>query len=936
VTSAVSWLFGAHFVHPEDSYDVVLRKIVLSAAPLVVLIISAPIPYYFYQIHTAMRNPVDLPILAMDDAVCPGVPVLRAARPSQSELGALLTFAIVTILWVVASSAVSIYCRLSGVFSARLSDVWLGVSTVVACVGLMTHAYVTPFYAAATSILALTMRATHAHAIAAVHACIFIVHVVNILTGWKASFTHYRGNPQNAMTMTATERAFYYALGLVAFVVSYVAVDAALRVIEQQTAKLQGSLRLSKQLAALTRSYDVDRMREALEVYGTDPDCDREILMTQRAVLANLEAYRPHIPAFFLDQARSSTSSEAGSDAEDVDLQSAHVYQSHSSRGQPHHRSFAESNQRLTDISTTGMVVTRGGGTTDRLTPLFRPTPNHSAITAAAVTVGSATQQQLHRHHPHQTTPMPPLHQQHVVAAVYRGIVSYFRLQLDDAVLLRALGAATVPKEQQPTKESSDNEVHHNNRRASACVGSNARASGLVTPDSEAAVVNAARLVELLLIECFRAAEATHGSVLGAVGDEITVAWNAARRTGRAGVKACNFALLLRDAAPRCVAEITGGRAVTGLTAAGGSSRSAATPALPKSTLALRLEHTGHAAGSPITLGSNSPPSQSARSNHLKQQVAAALPRAFTSYITTTPASCFFAGDAKQRLFVTLAGSEWHPRAAGLTRVAREVAAAATAPAADVSSPPLRPVSAVIDAIAQSGGHVVGGPAATVWSARRVESPPPPAGSNPAPLTLPYTVVGGGNRGSNDSSNVTLAVPRASLASRSRRPSVLPPLAIPPPAALAPTLLASPPGIDTQPPPQHLPAALPTGQPHRMPSNAAAPYHHPLTHAAVVTVTDAATQQEAQFFHRLRAAGTWDVAHGAPSSAAAPVDFPAAFPIVTVENTTTTIDAADYVIGGSNSPTATTTQFVVYELLGEHSFADVGGDDEWMYELQRM
>jgi hypothetical protein len=62
-----------------------------------------------------------------------------------------------------------------------------------------------------------------------------------------------------------------------------------------------------------------------------------------------------------------------------------------------------------------------------------------------------------------------------------------------------------------------------------------------------------------------------------------------------------------------------------------------------------------------------------------------------------------------------------------------------------------------------------------------------------------------------------------------------------------------------------------------------------------------------------------------------------AFPIVTVENTTTTtIDAVEHVIGGSNSPSATSTQFVVYELLGEHSFADVGGDDEWMYELQRM
>jgi hypothetical protein len=463
------------------------------------------------------------------------------------------------------------------------------------------------------------------------------------------------------MVNTKYETAFYYLMGMAAFLMTCVAVGVAVSVVARETAKLRGALKLSKQLANLTRSYDVDSMREALEVYGADPDCDREILMMQRAVLANLEAYRPHIPAFLLEPSRSS-----GSDAENDDVHHHHVDGPSPRGAQAAVNSPRLSSSGRATVTTTAVPhgsekaqsASASSGDSNSAT-----SPIHAAVADATAWMphgvgrfvssgGGGGVRRIHTAVRRRAAAASPRGCQNLnfsplggrvleltgAHPVYYGLTSYFRLLLDADALL-------------PSEVPLAGRRPHTDGGLFMGLGA-VWGGGLVQSPADAATA-AARRVDVLLVDCFRAAEATHGSVLGALGDEITVAWNAARRVSRPNVKACEFALLLRGAIARGASNFSNafsGGSTNGSSAAAGA-------LLPR-----------HDSCAP-----------------------------FASYVATARAACLMAGDAKQRMVTTVALNDWHQRVAGLGRVARVVAAstaaAAAAAAAASAAPSPRPMA---------------------------------------------------------------------------------------------------------------------------------------------------------------------------------------------------------------------------------------------------
>jgi hypothetical protein len=89
---------------------------------------------------------------------------------------------------------------------------------------------------------------------------------------------------------------FFFAFSLLALSIPVAACVLQMRHQQALLAAAGAANELSRNVAVLLRSYNTDGVSEALEEYAALPHADPELVESYRALVDNLERYRPHLP----------------------------------------------------------------------------------------------------------------------------------------------------------------------------------------------------------------------------------------------------------------------------------------------------------------------------------------------------------------------------------------------------------------------------------------------------------------------------------------------------------------------------------------------------------------------------------------------------------------------------------------------------------------
>jgi hypothetical protein len=442
----------------------------------------------------------------------------------------------------------------------------------------------------------------------------------------------YHGRPGNAAELHWEEDLIIRFLGVQVFLLGaiIVAVGALKTSIQQRC--LEGAARLSSTLAGYSRRYDTDAMREALDAYELDPSCDEELLTTQRAVLQNLETFRPHLPHFLLLQLQTETTTTNDDDDKDAFGDGAA-----DGRGE-------------SGFSTSG-VSSYGGGGGSR-------TPESSSVwhSRAGSSVGGhggngRNDRSASTRMPQRRSIKPArardgldqrLEQLAGPALTYTGKVTYVSLLLHHVTTAVVIGRPSGKR-----------------------------------------VQTVCQMADSFVQAAAAAAEAQRGSMMCSVGDTILCAWNATGRTALPAVKACAFLTSMQDAARLLVLQLQnlvslGGLKKPGNKLAGTVSidNLATVPSEAASANASSLE-AGAISGATVQLTSTP---------RISSGATAPASRTLAAAVTTQAGHCFFAGNSRRRFFTTVHGGAFTASRNTIERSALEFAAFAAATMAPSSA----------------------------------------------------------------------------------------------------------------------------------------------------------------------------------------------------------------------------------------------------------
>jgi hypothetical protein len=699
------WVFGAAFIKPDDSYDTLLRKAILSALP-VFFVFAGVTPYWFWSMYHT--RPADASAHEL---------------PTRDEVTVLSVYAWSIVVWTALCIGIGVYSRNTGNFSPILLDVffWATNVSILLAVTINLRGYSTLF-SVATSIVAVAARTNTAPLILLANLVFLAIDAVNTAAASPIIvLPGYQGGPDAHLPYTVLERAFMHTMGLAAFTLTIVAVSIAGASSTREAEKLRGAAAMCKRFARMSKSYNVDGMRAVLDRYALEAGCDSELLATQRAVVDNLERYRPHIPAYLIET-ESSTDLSMGEDMgpardegddrspQEIDPDLAdylpyrggdsatsnggrsnqrHQQHRHHRRGLPQRRPKADDAFTLdggTDTSTELTDASCGSPySKPKLSSSMRSFVSDRSLIPGQIPAGVAASLGY---------PAGPRSLfQSSQTNQFCGVVSFVRIcfhGIFQATANTSEGATTISEfgDVTPTAHGAGDAATGNvGSIAVASVGAFS-ATGEMIASGRARKVS--RLVEFVVFEAMRNADAGNGSVLSAVGDEITVTWNATRRAARTGVKACTFANAMRNAAARHLSTLAsvasgsgGGGGDKEKEGGGGGAGSSSSPSAPTRAAAETVPpvaaDTTIAGSMSSATGSASASGQWPQQHSRHQHPNSHHNRTFefpllSAYATTAPAYCFFAGDKRQRLLTTLSLGQWHQRLQGLAKVAREMA----------------------------------------------------------------------------------------------------------------------------------------------------------------------------------------------------------------------------------------------------------------------
>jgi hypothetical protein len=275
-TGPLSWFYARVFTdlrEPEDQFEVILRKIVVSVGALLTIF---PIAFAIYMVAEVASSGV-----------------------AGGNLTTLLTMLLFPALWV----PTFVFVRRSRKLTNRLMDVWLLGTTFG--VGILAIAFVEyPIQQLAIFLSVLSLLCDTPKLWVHLVACL-TVYIISML---NSAFSGLNQHPEaTLLAMTDTyrgsllERIAYQISGLAIGLIIGSALLMQTRERKRHERAAICAIDMARTVAEQLSIYDIDATKKTLGDASAEGIADPELVQHFALIADNLEAYRPHLPNWMLD-----------------------------------------------------------------------------------------------------------------------------------------------------------------------------------------------------------------------------------------------------------------------------------------------------------------------------------------------------------------------------------------------------------------------------------------------------------------------------------------------------------------------------------------------------------------------------------------------------------------------------------------------------------